>query len=350
MDKLILVAKCSAKYAFIGVVVAELLSRLNRQLELRFKVRHVGVSASEADFEIESSTNSTFELRSNATSKAFSNSSQTPNSNQILNRNSNSNQNCLSKPCSESSVKWSDSAKEDVFSKNDIDQIASGTRQLESRQDTSSQLSNGTASLVYKFQNRQAINKVIFFPEKQLFCRALNRRDCINEPWCGSGRCGMGHSEQSSLRQILQIIYTAKDSIDLAIFCFTSEYLFDALSEMSNYVKIRIVLHNDEDEGFIRSKVSSGPLMQPNLVFRILLSSLVFKSCFLNLVFKSCFRVLFSILHLFFVFIFGFHFCFIFVSKSCFESTFQESKRTKQFRARARIPWAASLPTPLEAL
>lgn len=106
-----------------------------------------------------------------------------------------------------------------------------------------------------KFKFRKSVNKMLTFPEKMYFCKSLNQRSLINEEHCGSRKCQFEHSFNSPFRQLLQYLYSAEHSIDLCLYLFTSDYLYNCIAEMSNFVDIRLIIDQRENESY-RSKVS----------------------------------------------------------------------------------------------
>ena len=94
-----------------------------------------------------------------------------------------------------------------------------------------------------KTNKKEHASELLFFPDDRPTCKALytERQGCHNP------QCRFSHDENSSFNKLMKHLTSARQSIDLCIFCFTSPELSDIIITMHRRgLRVRLITDNEQ--------------------------------------------------------------------------------------------------------
>ena len=100
----------------------------------------------------------------------------------------------------------------------------------------------------YFHKDKDTINQILFFPDQKPTCKAsyTQRHGCTNIS------CRYAH-ENTSFGTLMKTLFSARQCVDLCIFCITSPEMSDALVDLNRHgVIVRVIA----DEGQLDSEGS----------------------------------------------------------------------------------------------
>ena len=85
--------------------------------------------------------------------------------------------------------------------------------------------------------------KVLFFPDEKVACR----NEFTTRHGCTSPVCKFSHDSELSYAKLMHALGSAKNSVDVCVFCFTASELGSILCEMSKKgVAVRVITDSDQ--------------------------------------------------------------------------------------------------------